>query len=214
MLFIRFVSLNDQDKAMLLMNENNVTRLSQFALLPRKFEALYKEQLYDKFLSGSEVFNMIWEQRSWQDKVSRKFFEELITEILTLSGLSPVLKNVVFTFLPNIVFSVVVYTEEIGPIVFYIEDRITPECKYLDFQSYFLRQTIRKSRSYLITLDSVRAKEWNKKISAGNLIGLDRVVNARSKDFDHLLFSLRELTYVTSVKVDLIKSYDSIFEMP
>lgn len=69
-----------------------------------------------------------------------------------------------------------------------------------------LRQVHRRSKSYLITLEKGEATTVRKKISEGQVLGLDDVILATSESLDMLIDELAGYTYIKPPRVNIVSS--------
>ena len=68
-----------------------------------------------------------------------------------------------------------------------------------------LRQVHRQSKSYLLTIDPTW-KNIDKKIENGEVLGIDKVVNVMTSDFDELISFLKTLNCYKPEKIEVITS--------
>jgi hypothetical protein len=95
------------------------------------------------------------------------------------------------TFVPNVIYDLMFYTTERGPICISAKTSLRERYKQADLEAIALKYVHRKALSYLVTLEENEAKSVKAKIISGDVIGLDNVVVATSKEFDKLVIELR-----------------------
>jgi len=94
-------------------------------------------------------------------------------------------------FVPNVIFDIMFYTRECGPICWSIKTSLRERYKQADLESIALKYVHRKSLSYLITLNESEASSVKEKIRNGDVIGLNDVLVATSTEFDLLVSELK-----------------------
>ena len=76
--------------------------------------------------------------------------------------------------------------------------------KQADLEAIALKYVHRKAQSFLMTLEEDEYPRLKKKISNGDIIGLDKVVLCTSPDLDQLICDLKTRTYDISEQVEII----------
>jgi len=168
-------------------------------VLERLCERLSKSE----FSKTSELFNMLWLERNLFDDCDGKVFEKLLCEVFSSSGVSPIFKNGVFPFLPNIPFEFVAYSLEEGPIIFSFMERLTEDLKYFDFKSYFLKQSFKNTKSFVFTISNKSVQSISKNIQ---MIGINKIVDVSSSELDELILELEDYTFCLPPKIEVLKS--------
>lgn len=174
------------------------------------FDLLYSDILKKKFKSESEFVIEMWKRfdpkYSSSPSLNGAVFEGILGVVFYRSGVLPLFVQVKFSFVPNIDYDFVAYTEECGPIILSIKTSLRERYKQADLEGMMLRQVHRRAKSYLITLNEKEAKSVNKKISEGTVLGLDEVVVASNKGFDKLIDELKKYKFYSPDKVDVLVS--------
>ena len=171
------------------------------------FDAHYQDILDIDISSPAETMKELWsrypnEVRSLNGKV----FEALLATIWSRSGISPIYVEAMLSFVPNVEFDFVAYSRENGPVILSAKTSLRERYKQADLEGMMVRQVHRKAQSYLITLDEKAASLVNEKISSGQVLGLDDVVVATSKEFNDLITKLKKLHFYEPEKIDVLKS--------
>lgn len=174
------------------------------------FDLLYSDILSKKINSESAFVNEMWQrfdpEYSSSPSLNGAVFEGILGVIFYRSSILPLFVQVKFSFVPNIDYDFVAYTEECGPIILSIKTSLRERYKQADLEGMMLRQVHRRAKSYLITLNEKEAKTVNKKIAEGTVLGLDNVVVANNKDFDQLIVELKRHHFHSPKKVDVLVS--------
>lgn len=152
--------------------------------LPYKSPSLYNDKLWKLF--DSEI----------QDNSSRgSAFEFLIAFTLLRESISPFYYQVEFSNIAWAEFDIIVYTEEIGPIVFSCKTSLRERWKQAEFEAQLLRRDFPISRSFLITMDPKESSVANK-IKNGPKSGLEKVMRSNQPAFDRLIQEIKSYTVI------------------
>jgi hypothetical protein len=145
--------------------------------------------------SPSDFLNQFWQAYpQGTPVVNGKVFESLVTVLLTRMNLKPLFVQANIAFVPNVIFDLVLFSEEHGPIVLSIKTSLRERYKQADLEGMVLRNVHRKARTYLITANEQEAENVNQKIREGDVLGIQEVVYAFGKSMDDLILFLRQLT--------------------
>lgn len=109
-------------------------------------------------------------------------------------------------FVPNVIYDLMFYTAERGPICLSVKTSLRERYKQADLEAIALKYVHRKALSYLITLEEREALGVQNKIKSGDVIGLDEVIVATSPDFDHLINELKKYQFSDPPTVKVIES--------
>jgi hypothetical protein len=109
-------------------------------------------------------------------------------------------------FVPNVVYDLMFYTMERGPICISAKTSLRERYKQADLEAIALKYVHRKALSYLLTLEENEAKGVKAKILTGDVIGLDKVVVATLPEFDELILELKEYVFSEPPTVKVIES--------
>ncbi|MFN8358231.1 MAG: hypothetical protein U0Y10_27455 [Spirosomataceae bacterium] len=109
-------------------------------------------------------------------------------------------------FVPNVIYDLMFYTAERGPICISAKTSLRERYKQADLEAIALKYVHRKALSYLVTLEEREAKGVKQKIKTGDVIGLDNVVVATNSEFDDLINELKEFQFSEPPIVKVIES--------
>jgi hypothetical protein len=158
----------------------------------------------------SKYVDFIWNQAEKDPRLTRdvrgKFFELLIASCLIKNKILPFFWQAQLEFVPLANFDLVIYTEERGPIVLSLKTSIRERYKQAEFEAQAMKDVHRRSKNFLVTIESDEAKSLTSKIESGVLNGIDEVVVANEKSFDNLIEFLRSLTIVDTPVFSAVKN--------
>ena len=171
------------------------------------FEQLLPSFLEVKYEKPSEYIQIYWEAYKNHPKknnnLNGKIFEYILATLFVRENILPLYLSAKVAFVPNVVYDLMLYTTERGPICLSAKTSLRERYKQADLEAIALKYVHRKALSYLITLEENEAKSVKEKIKSGDVIGLDDVIVATQPDFDELIFLLKkfELSEPPTVKV-------------
>ena len=171
------------------------------------FDEKYSDILDYGFPCPSAFIGDMWSRyTNGEASMNGSVFEGLIACLLYRMEVIPIYLQAKLAFVPNVDFDFVLYAEEFGPVVLSAKTSLRERYKQADLEGMMLRQVHRRSKSYLITLNSAEAIRVRRKIGSGEILGLDDVILATSDDFDELINQLVGYTYVEPPQVEVISS--------
>ena len=170
-------------------------------IMPNFFEVIYR--------SPSEYIRKFWQQyiaRFGESDRNRngKVFEYLLTTLLLRERLYPLYLGAQVTFVPNVIYDLLLYSNEKGPIVLSAKTTLRERYKQADLEAFALKNVHRNSLALLITLDKSEAERLSRKIEKGEVLGLDKVVVATTSDMDNLIEELKYLTYIEAPRIETV----------
>lgn len=135
-----------------------------------------------------------------------KVFEYILATLLVREQILPIYLSAHVAFVPNVIYDILLYTAERGPICISAKTSLRERYKQADLEAIALKYVHRKSLSYLITLDESEAKTVSSKILTGDVIGLDEVVYVLSEKFNEIIVNLKHMVFTEPPKVQVITS--------
>jgi len=172
------------------------------------FESLFPNFMNVKYKNPSDYINIYWDKYlSLQDRNSNlngKVFEYVLATLFIREKLLPLYMSAKVAFVPNVIYDLMFYTQERGPICISAKTSLRERYKQADLEAIALKYVHRKALSYLVTLEESEARSVKEKIKKGDVIGLDDVVVATSGEFDQLITNLKneyEFTDPPTVRV-------------
>ncbi len=174
------------------------------------FESLFPSFMEIKYSSPSEYVLIYWNKykslTTQNSNLNGKIFEYILATLCVREGILPLYMSAKVAFVPNVIYDLMFYTKERGPICWSVKTSLRERYKQADLESIALKYVHRKALSYLITLEEREAESVRKKIKTGDVIGLDDVVVATSKEFDELVVRLKTFVFENPPTVKVIES--------
>lgn len=176
------------------------------------FESLFDNFTKVKYKKPSEYVTIYWEYFSkyiqknkiYNNNLNGKIFEYILATLFIRENLLPIYMSAKVAFVPNVLYDMLMYTEERGPICISAKTSLRERYKQADLEAIALKYVHRKALSYLITLGKNEALSVKSKIKKGDVIGLDDVVVATEPEFDTLIASLKKLEFSEPPTVKVI----------
>lgn len=170
-----------------------------------KIEELYPDIGETELDSPSKAFSMLWSRYPQGEKgMNGKVFEALLAVILYRRGIKPLYIQAKAAFVPNVDFDFLVYDACNGPIAISAKTSLRERYKQAALEGMALQQVYRKAKSYLLTLNAAEAATVNKKIITNDVLGLHRVIDVCSTEFDTFLSDIAGLELIFAGKVPVI----------
>lgn len=187
------------------------------------FDSLFPNFIEVQYEKPSEYIQKYWqayqEHPKGNNNLNGKIFEYILATLCIRENIIPIYMSAKVAFVPNVIFDLMFYTAERGPICLSAKTSLRERYKQADLESIALKYVHRKALSYLITLEEKEAESVKVKIKSGDVIGLDNVIVATSSEFDKLIENLKKYQFsepptvkviesnqiITQEKVDLIK---------
>ncbi len=171
------------------------------SLIPNFFEITYK--------CPSEYVSHCWalyqNHSERNNNLNGKLFEYILATLCIRENILPFYLSAKVAFVPNVLFDMLFYSKERGPICWSVKTSLRERYKQADLEAIALKYVHRKSLSYLVTLseEAIGVKE---KIKSGDVIGLDGVVVATSCEFDKMVQELKRFEFEMPPTVQVISS--------
>jgi hypothetical protein len=180
------------------------------------FDSLFPSFLDVKYEKPSEYVEKYWNAflslTDRNNNLNGKIFEYILATLCVREGILPIYMSAKVAFVPNVIYDLMFYTKERGPICWSVKTSLRERYKQADLESIALKYVHRKALSYLITLEVNEAKSVKSKIKSGDVIGLDDVIVATSEDFNQLIIELKEFEFSEPPTVKVIESNQIITE--
>lgn len=135
-----------------------------------------------------------------------KIFEYVLATLCIRENILPLYISAKVAFVPNVIYDLMFYSKERGPICWSVKTSLRERYKQADLEAIALKYVHRKALSYLITLDEKEANGVKNKIKNGDVIGLDNVVVATNPEFDLLIEELKGYEFSEPPIVKVIES--------
>lgn len=174
------------------------------------FESLHPDFRQITYSQPSEYVRNYWRLYESQPEVNNnlngKVFEYILATLCVREGILPLYMSAKVAFVPNVVYDLMFYTAERGPICWSVKTSLRERYKQADLEAIALKYVHRKALNYLITLNSQEAKNVKTKIKSGDVIGLDDVIVATEPEFDVMITQLKEFVFAEPPTVKVIES--------
>jgi hypothetical protein len=174
------------------------------------FDSLFSNFLDIEYDKPSEYISIYWEayknHSAGNKNLNGKIFEYILATLFVRENILPLYLNANVAFVPNVVYDLMFYTTERGPICISAKTSLRERYKQADLEAIALKYVHRKALCYLVTLDVIEAKKVKEKIKSGDVIGLDKVVVATSDEFNDLIDELKQYKFSDPPTVKVIES--------
>lgn len=185
-----------------------MNRLNQLGIIIGKntkagaiFNSLFPSFLEIKYKIPSDYVMIYWEKyknhSEGNNNLNGKIFEYILATLFVREKILPSYLSAKVAFVPNVVYDLMIYTDERGPICISAKTSLRERYKQADLEAIALKYVHRKALCYLITLDTKEAIKVKDKIKTGDVIGLDDVIVATAPEFNDLIKKLKK-EYVLS----------------
>ncbi len=174
------------------------------------FEKLFLDFMSIEYSTPSEYIKFLWDKyEAYPERNSNlngKMFEYILASLCIREGILPIYMSAKVAFVPNVIYDLMFYSAERGPICWSVKTSLRERYKQADLESIALKYVHRKALSYLITLNETEAQSVKRKIKSGDVIGLDNVIVATHSEFDELVKELKNFKFEEPPTVKVIES--------
>lgn len=174
------------------------------------FEELFSDFMDVEYEKPSEFIKLFWDKYeaypTRNSNLNGKMFEYILASLCIREGILPIYMSAKVAFVPNVIYDLMFYSSERGPICWSVKTSLRERYKQADLESIALKYVHRKALSYLITLNEGEAQSVKNKIKTGDVIGLDNVVVATNPEFDDLVKELKTFRFEEPPIVKVIES--------
>jgi hypothetical protein len=193
-------------------NECGLVNAKSSAKLVNTFIKIQPTLDYFPYKTPSIYNDKIWKllDSAISDNSSRgSAFEFLIAFTLLRENISPFYYQVEFSKIAWAEFDILIFTKEIGPIVFSCKTSLRERWKQAEFEAQLLKRDFPLSRSFLITMDPNESSVANK-IKNGPKSGLEKVMRSNQPAFDRIIQEIKKYNVINApiglfAKSNLIK---------
>jgi hypothetical protein len=174
------------------------------------FDSLFPSFLGVDYQKPAEYITKYWNayklHREGNSNLNGRIFEYILATLFVRENILPIYMSAKVAFVPNVIYDLMFYTTERGPICISAKTSLRERYKQADLEAIALKYVHRKSLSYLITLEENEARNVKAKIKNGDVIGLDEVIVATSNEFNELVEKLKTFEYSEPPTVKVIES--------
>lgn len=180
------------------------------------FEDLFYDFYEIDYSSPSKYVSTLWDRYKKSENTNSNLngimFEYILASLCIRENILPLYMSAKVAFVPNVIYDLMFYTAQHGPICWSVKTSLRERYKQADLESIALKYVHRKALSYLITLDQAEAASVKKKIETGDVIGLNKVIVATESEFDVLVYQLKEFKFALPPTVKVIESKQVVTE--
>jgi hypothetical protein len=174
------------------------------------FDSLFPSFMTVKYKKPSDYITTYWEafqkHPEGNNNLNGQIFEYILATLFVRENILPLYMSAKVAFVPNVIYDLMFYTTERGPICISAKTSLRERYKQADLEAIALKYVHRKALSYLVTLEVNEAKSVKAKIKSGDVIGLDNVIVATSNDFNDLIAELKTCQFSEPPTVKVIES--------
>ena len=174
------------------------------------FDSLFPNFMEVKYKKPSDYVKIYWEafkkHPESNNNLNGKIFENVLATLFVRENILPIYMSAKVAFVPNVIYDLMFYTDERGPICISAKTSLRERYKQADLEAIALKYVHRKALCFLLTLEENEAKSVKAKIKTGDVIGLDNVIVATSDEFDNLIKDLKSFQFSEPPTVKVIES--------
>jgi hypothetical protein len=162
----------------------------------------------------SEFIKYTWtifkDEYKSNNSVNGKIFENLVVYILAYEGIEHIYEQAEVAFVPNAIFDIVLYHPK-ETYTLSLKTTLRERWKQADLEAYAIKNVLKDSKSYVITLSTKEVKTRRAKYQSGEDFynGLDGFILANTEEFDVLVHTLKRIPFMPSEKISIIQKEDS-----
>ena len=174
-------------------------------------------QLFDNLIKGQsfmtlnyktpqEYIKKYWTALEKADKptLHGNVFEYIIYTLLYREGIKPFYTQAKVAFVPNVNFDALLYCKS-APVSLSLKTSLRERYKQADLEAIALKYVHRRSKCYLLTMDTKEANAQKGKILSGDIIGLDEIIDCNTDDIDNLIANLKQTDFEMSEKIEVVQ---------
>ena len=174
------------------------------------FDSLHPDFRQIKYGTPSEYVRIYWDlynkNSETNNNLNGKIFEYILATLCVREEILPLYMSAKVAFVPNVIYDLMFYTAERGPICWSVKTSLRERYKQADLEAIALKYVHRKALNYLITLNNTEAQGVKAKIKTGDIIGLDNVIVATEPEFDIMISELKQFVFAEPPTVKVIES--------
>lgn len=188
-----------------LLNQGIAKKESATTLL---FDSLIDGQTFMtiKYKTPQDYIKKYWAalEKAEKPTLHGNAFEYIVYTLLFREGIKPFYTQAKVAFVPNVNFDTLLYCQS-APISLSLKTSLRERYKQADLEAIALKYVHRRSKCYLLTMDTKEANAQKNKILSGDIIGLDEIIDCNSDDINRLITSLKQTTFVESEKIEIVQ---------
>lgn len=162
----------------------------------------------DKELSPSNFLMKYWEVYkklyNSNQNINGKVFEELIAICLIREKILPFYMQAKVAFIPYVNYDFIIYSDNIGPISLSAKTSLRERWKQADLEAVALKYIHRKSKTFVLTLDTDAVRR--RRVDDSQILGIDKFVLCNTEEFNSTLADIKKNKICLSPKVEVVSS--------
>lgn len=178
------------------------------------FERLFPSFRDVIYSTPSEYVRLYWNEyrkiESPNNNLNGKIFEYILATLFVRENILPVYMSAKVAFVPNVIYDLMLYTLDRGPVCLSAKTSLRERYKQADLEAIVLKNVHRRALSYLITLEENEALSVKNKIKTGDIIGLDDVIVATKPEFDEFILQIKQYILSEPPAVKVIESNQAV----
>ncbi|MEK7571431.1 MAG: hypothetical protein AAB553_04085 [Patescibacteria group bacterium] len=162
----------------------------------------------DSKLKPHEFIKKYWKnyQSNFQSNqnINGKVLEELIAITLIRKNILPFYMQAQVAFISYINYDFIIYSNDIGPISISSKTSLRERWKQADLEAVALKYIHRKSKSFVVTLDTEAVRR--RRIDPSASMGIDEFILADTEEYDKMLETIKQHDLSLSPTVEVVTS--------
>jgi hypothetical protein len=164
--------------------------------------------LADSGLVASKFIGKYWEIYCQNFKsnqsINGKVFEDLVAISLVRAEILPFYMQAKVAFIPYVNYDFIIYSADVGPLSLSVKTSLRERWKQADLEAVALKYIHRKSKSFVITMDTDAVRR--RRIDPSQALGIDGFILANTPEYDLLIEELRTHQLGLSPTVEVVSS--------
>lgn len=131
-------------------------------------------------------------------------FKYIIYTLLYRESIKPFYMHGKISDVPIVNYDVLLFSQSV-PISLSLKTSLRERYKQADLEAIALKYVHRRSKCYLLTMDTKEANAQKGKILSGDIIGLDEIIDCNTDDIDSLIADLKRTAFAVSEKIEVVQ---------
>lgn len=172
------------------------------------FDSLIKGKTFMslKYTTPQDYIKKYWTalEKANKPTLHGNIFEYIIYTLLYREKITPFYTQAQVAFVPNVNFDALLYCKS-APVSLSLKTSLRERYKQADLEAIALKYVHRRSKCYLLTMDTKEANAQKGKILSGDIIGLDEIIDCNTDDIDKLITNLKYTSFEMSEKIEIVQ---------
>lgn len=166
-----------------------------FRTIEEMLPSEYIKYCYNKYKNATGADN---------NSINGNIFELIVETCLYRENIKPMFLQAKVTFVPNVKFDVLLYTDEQYPITLSLKTSTRERYKQADLEAVALKYVHRRALNYLVMFGSEETTNLKDKLKQGELLGINSIIAGDDTEFDALVNALKSNKYINPGKIDVV----------